>query len=139
MYLPSVGRVYTQYLEEAAEHSAGTHEGGSILVMDDDIMIQDIAASMLSHLGYDVTVCADGTKAVELYTASEKSGAPFGAVIMDLTIPGGLGGKQAAEQILRLYPKACLVVSSGYSNDPIMSNYREYGLQRGYCKAIQYT
>jgi len=68
-----------------------------------------------------------GDEAVEQYNNSMESGTPFLAVIMDLTIPGGLGGKEAAERILSVFPTACLIVSSGYSNDPIMSNYQEYG------------
>jgi two-component system, cell cycle sensor histidine kinase and response regulator CckA len=102
--------------------------------MDDDEMIREIASSMLTHLGYEVTTCVSGEEAIELYKTSMDSGVPFLVVIMDLTIPGGLGGKQAAEQILFLFPKACLVVSSGYSNDPIMSNYREYGFSAAIAK-----
>ena len=134
IHLPSIGKVFTEYQEEVAMQATGEHTGGSILVMDDDEMIRDVASSMLTHLGYEVTICADGEEAVELYKTSMKSGAPFVMAIMDLTIPGGLGGKQAAEQILSLFPKACLVVSSGYSNDPIMSNYREHGFSGAIAK-----
>lgn len=62
------------------------------------------------------------------------SGTPFLAVVMDLTIPGGVGGKQAAERILSQFPNACLIVSSGYSNDPNMSNYRDYGFSGAIAK-----
>ena len=132
--LPSVGKVYTDYQADVAKQATGEHKGGSILVMDDDEMIRDIASSMLTHLGYEVMICAGGEEAVELYKTSMESGLPFLMVIMDLTIPGGLGGKQAAEQILSLFPKACLVVSSGYSNDPVMSNYRDYGFSGAIAK-----
>ncbi len=125
IHLPSIGRAEER--ADAAVELTAEHRGGSILVMDDDQMVRDIASLMLTHLGYEVTLCAGGYEAIELYTASVESGAPFSLVIMDLTIPGGLGGKQAAERILSRFPRACLVVSSGYSNDPIMSNYREYG------------
>jgi two-component system, cell cycle sensor histidine kinase and response regulator CckA len=125
IHLPSMGKAEEQ--ADATVQLRAEHRGGCILVMDDDQMVKDIAMLMLTHLGYEVTVCAEGEGAVELYTASVESGTPFSMVIMDLTIPGGLGGKQAAERILSRFPKACLVVSSGYSNDPIMSNYREYG------------
>jgi CheY-like chemotaxis protein len=95
--------------------------------MDDEEMIRNIASTILTHLGYEVTTCAGGDEAVELYNNSMESGTPFLAVIMDLTIPGGFGGKEAAERILSVFRTACLIVSSGYSNDPIMSNYQEYG------------
>ena len=125
IHLPSMGK--TEEQADAVVELTAEHRGGSILVMDDDQMVKDIASLMLTYLGYEVTLCEEGEEAVELYTASVESGAPFSLVIMDLTIPGGLGGKQAAERILARFPDACLVVSSGYSNDPIMSNYREYG------------
>ncbi len=126
IYLPSVD---TSTLEHLPASSPNSHcqRGASILVMDDEEMIRDIAATMLSYLGYEVTTCTSGEEAVELYKASIASEAPFWAVIMDLTIPGGLGGRQAAEQILAISPQASLIVSSGYSNDPIMANYRDYG------------
>lgn len=102
--------------------------------MDDEEMIRDIAATIFTHLGYEVTTCAGGDEAVELYNNSIESGTPFLAVIMDLTIPGGLGGKEAAEKILSIFPEACLIVSSGYSNDPIISNYKEYGFSGAIAK-----
>jgi two-component system, cell cycle sensor histidine kinase and response regulator CckA len=134
LHLPSIGKVFTEYREDTVEQAPVEYKGGSILVMDDDEMIRAVASSMLTHLGYEVTICAGGEEAVELYKTSVESGAPFEMAILDLTIPGGLGGKQAAEQILSFYPKACLVVSSGYSNDPIMSNYREHGFSGAIAK-----
>ena len=97
-------------------------------------MIRDVAWSMLTYLGYQVTLCTSGEEAIELYKKSLESGAPFSLVIMDLTIPGGLGGKETAEQILSFFPEARLAVSSGYSNDPIMSNYTEYGFSGAIAK-----
>ena len=134
IYLPSIGKASTYYQEETSGQPAGEHIGGSILVMDDDEMIIEVASSMLAHLGYKVTTCSDGEEAIDRYKALMDSDTPFLAVIMDLTIPGGLGGKQAAVQILSQFPNACLIVSSGYSNDPIMSNYREYGFSGAIAK-----
>jgi signal transduction histidine kinase/CheY-like chemotaxis protein len=134
IFLPSLGEVYANFQTDIVTQVKGRHKGGSILVMDDEEMIRDIASSMLTHLGYDVTTCASGDEAVELYKNSIESGSPFLAVIMDLTIPGGLGGKQAAKQIHSLFPNARLIVSSGYSNDPIMSNYQEYGFSSAIAK-----
>ncbi|WP_169309159.1 ATP-binding protein [Desulforhopalus sp. IMCC35007] len=134
IFLPSLGERYAKFQADIATQAKGRHKGGSILVMDDEEMIRDIAASMLTHLGYEVTTCAAGDEAVELYKKSMESGHPFLTVIMDLTIPGGLGGKQAASQIHTLFPNARLIVSSGYSNDPIMSNYQEYGFSGAIAK-----
>ncbi len=125
--MPSIGEPYVDCRTGEATLGSDEHEGGSILVMDDEEMIREIAEAMLTHLGYTVTTCTRGEEAIELYRTSLEAGTPFRAVIMDLTIPGGIGGKQAAEQILSFSPQASLIVSSGYSNDPIMSNYQEYG------------
>ena len=99
----------------------------SILVMDDEAVIRDLAATMLAHLGYEVRVCADGEEAIELYDESLAAAAPYAAVLMDLTVPGGLGGLEASRRILALDGNACLIVSSGYSHDPVMADYRAHG------------
>lgn len=101
----------------------------SVLLMDDEEMIRDLAASMLDHLGYDVVTCADGAKAVEHYAERLSAGTPYDAVIMDLTVPGGMGGVEAAGRILALDAGAGLIVSSGYSHDPIMAEFGRYGFQ----------
>jgi CheY-like chemotaxis protein len=82
---------------------------------------------MLEYLSYEVTACDCGEEAVALYRAAFESGKPFYAALMDMTIPGGMGGKEAAQQIIAIDPAARLILSSGYSNDPIMANHREYG------------
>ena len=133
LFLPSIGKSYTEH-QVATSQNNRPHKGGNILVMDDEEMIRDIAKSMLTHLGYTVTTCTRGEEAIELFRESLESKTPFWAVIVDLTIPGGLGGMQAAEQLLAISPTACLVVSSGYSNDPIMANYQEYGFSAAIAK-----
>ena len=112
-----------------AETAARTDTGAiaSLLVMDDEEMIRDLAAAMLGELGYRVTTCKNGEEAVALYKAAFESGAPHSAVILDLTIPGGMGGEEAARAILAIDQHAQLIVSSGYSNDPIISGFRSYG------------
>ncbi len=127
VYLPSIDQAHTDDQKELTTKAISRHSAGSILVMDDDPLIRDIASEMLTYFGYEVTTCIDGEEAIKLYKASIQSERPFLMCIMDLTIPGGLGGKEAAEQILSAFPEACLVVSSGYSNDHIMANYRRYG------------
>jgi CheY-like chemotaxis protein len=123
-----------QYQAESVTQAPGEQIGGSILVMDDEEIIRDMTAEMLDCLGYQVTTCESGTEAITQYKAAIESGVPFSVVIMDLTIPGGMGGKEAAEQILALDPKACLVVSSGYSNDQIMADYSSYGFSGAMAK-----
>jgi CheY-like chemotaxis protein len=99
----------------------------SVLVLDDEEIIRNLAQAMIECLGYGVTTCATGEEAVELYARARASGTPFLTAIMDLTIHGGMGGKDAAAQILLAYPDARLIVSSGYSDDPVMANHTKYG------------
>jgi two-component system cell cycle sensor histidine kinase/response regulator CckA len=100
---------------------------GRILVMDDEEIIRDMLSKMLSINGYQVELTNDGADAIAKYTEARNSGKPFDAVIMDLTIPGGMGGKEAIKKLLEIDPDAKVIVSSGYSTDPIMSEYKEYG------------
>lgn len=133
LYLPSVDASLGNRTP-SAQQKCCTHRGGSVLVMDDEQMIRDVTTAMLRYLGYAVTTCASGEGAIELYRASMQSGTPYTAVILDLTIPGGMGGKQAAEHLLKIFPDAYLIVSSGYSNDPIMANYQDYGFRGAIAK-----
>jgi CheY-like chemotaxis protein len=89
---------------------------------------------MLKFLGYEVSTASEGTQAVKLYDNSREEGRPFDAVIMDLTIPGGMGGAEAITILRRLDPQIRAIVSSRYSNDPIMANYRDYGFSGVLCK-----
>ncbi len=134
IHLPALGETYSAYQADSVTQTMGEQRGGSILVMDDEEIIRDMTSEMLHHLGYQVATCENGREAIELYNAAIESGTPFSAVIMDLTIPGGMGGKEAAVQILASNPKACLIVSSGYSNDPIMSDYHSYGFSGAIAK-----
>lgn len=98
-----------------------------VLVMDDEEMIGEIACQMLEHLGYEGVHVADGEAAVDEYSRCFKENDPYDAVIMDLTIPGGMGGKEAVGRILEADPGAKVLVSSGYSDDPVMTHYSDYG------------
>lgn len=98
-----------------------------ILIMDDEDMVGEIACQMLMHLGYDTMHLKDGKSAVDEYIRCFENGNPFDIVIMDLTIPGGMGGKEAVVEILAADADAKVIVSSGYSTDPIMTNFSEYG------------
>ncbi len=110
-----------------AQQKTITKGEGRILVLDDEQIVRDVTGTMLKRLGYDVTFAVDGAESVRLYREASESNAPFDVVIMDLTIPGGMGGKEAAQEILETDPAARAIVSSGYSNDPIMSDFRKHG------------
>jgi len=100
---------------------------GRILVMDDEDSIRQVVSSMLNHFGYEVVEARDGKEAVELYHQGHNSGRPYDVVIMDLTVPGGMGGKEAIRKLWEINPSVKAIVSSGYSNDPIMADYKQYG------------
>ncbi|MBJ6802164.1 hybrid sensor histidine kinase/response regulator [Geomonas propionica] len=125
--LPSLERRLQPREPEATLRRGEAPAPLSILVMDDEEVIRQLAEGMLLHLGHQVKTCADGADAVQLYQQALRDGTPFNLVLADLTIPGGMGGREAAQQILALDPQARLVVMSGYSNDPVMANFKEYG------------
>ena len=100
---------------------------GMVLVMDDESMIRQIAGDMLEILGYHAGLAEDGETMLQMYESALKDGVKYDVVLMDLTIPGGMGGKEALEKLLELDPNACAVVSSGYSNDPIMEDPEAFG------------
>ena len=126
IYLPASDKPASQPADEEKRLFIGK---GKILVMDDEEFIRDLAIQMLSKIGYEVTVANGGNQAIEMYRQAQKTGEPFDIVIMDLTIPGGMGGKEAIRKLKKLDPNVKALVSSGYSNDPIMSNFRDYGFQ----------
>jgi CheY-like chemotaxis protein len=101
---------------------------GSILLMDDEEIILEAAGEVLQHLGYTVTWARDGEEAVSLYKKALDD-EPFDIVIMDLTVPGGMGGKDAVQELLKVDPDVKAIVSSGYSTSPIMADYRTYGFK----------
>jgi len=102
---------------------------GRILVMDDEPAVREIAGNMLQFLGYEVEFAREGAEAIELYKKAKKSGKAFDAVILDLTVPGGMGGKEAIRMLLEIDPDVRAIVSSGYSNDPVMSDFKRYGFR----------
>ena len=127
LFLPSTGKTAkgTEICDRTIRNEALS--GGSVLVMDDEEMIRELAAEMLAHLGYQVTTCTSGEETVQKYRVANEGKKPFSFVIMDLTIPGGMGGRECATEILAFHPGARLIASSGYSNDPVIANFRDYG------------
>jgi CheY-like chemotaxis protein len=95
--------------------------------MDDDELVGDIAIQALEELGFEADLARDGTEAIELYKKAMQAGSPYRAVIMDITIPGGMGGKEAIKYLYEIDPQVKAIVSSGYANDPVMAEYKDYG------------
>ncbi len=124
IYLPASGRPLPPPEVFVQTHQAGN---GRVLVMDDERIVREIAAEMLRELGYEVESAEDGAAMIDLYTRALAHGRPFGAVIMDLTIPGGMGGKEAIRELLARDPGVRALVSSGYSNDPVMADFSTHG------------
>jgi PAS domain S-box-containing protein len=110
---------------------------GRIMIMDDEEMIRSLVETALSRIGYEVVLAEDGDEAVLLYQKAKEAGAPIDLIIMDLTIPGGMGGKDAIKKIHKIDPEAKVIVSSGYSNDPVMANFSEYGFCAAMVKPFQ--
>jgi PAS domain S-box-containing protein len=124
LYLPASTGEVPPSCREAEKQHAGC---GRVLFMDDEEIIREVACEILSFLGYGVTLASNGAEAVEEYRMAMESGEPFDAVIMDLTVPGGMGGKEAMKKLREIDGGVKGIVSSGYCNDPILSHYREYG------------
>ena len=114
--------------EETKQDSAQSAQlAGRVLVMDDDDSVRRMIVALLQHYGMDAVGAADGADAVQDYQQALSDGQPFDLTIMDLTVPGGMGGAEAMETLLKIDPDICAIVSSGYSNDPVMANYKDYG------------
>ncbi|WP_319525209.1 ATP-binding protein [uncultured Desulfosarcina sp.] len=111
----------------AAQPEKAISGRGKILVMDDEVMILELAGNMLQHLGYEVDFAEEGETAVHKYKSALASSAPYDAVILDLTIKGGMGGEDTIRQLKEIDPSVKAIVSSGYSENPVVANYADYG------------
>ncbi len=100
-----------------------------ILLMDDDPAILDVATHMLDMMGFKVETTTSGQEAVEVYRKAQRDGDPFDGLILDLTVPGGMGGKETLQELLRIDPEVNALVSSGYANDPVMAEYKRHGFR----------
>lgn len=128
IYLPVAEAVTVETRPEAEEEAEAVPGGGGrILVMDDEETIRMILARSLHQLGYESEFVENGDEAVDLYGKASDDGKRFDAVIMDLVVPGGMGGVEAAREILKTAPNARLIISSGYSDDPVMTSPAQYG------------
>ncbi|MBN2705139.1 MAG: PAS domain S-box protein [Deltaproteobacteria bacterium] len=128
-YLPSSG--VPRKKVAAAGRSLSEKAGppairGRVLVMDDDLAIREVVGGMLELLGYDAVTVPDGESLLEVYR-NLAPGEKFSAVLMDLSIPGGMGGREAVKRLRKLEPKVKVIVSSGYCQDPVMADFKAYG------------
>jgi PAS domain S-box-containing protein len=132
---PGKGTVFHIYLHistrppvQRKTHLSPLEKGtGRILAMDDEPAIRAVLAAMLRHLGYEIITVSEGSEAIAEYRNAFQNGHRYDVVIMDLTVPGGLGGLEVVRELLQFDPSVKAIVSSGYSSDPIMSEYRAYG------------
>ena len=124
IYLPAVDRKISPSPEVKMKLYSGK---GKILVMDDEDLVREVVGKMVEYLGYEANLARDGAEAISIFAEAQKSGQPFDAVILDLTVPGGMGGKEAMENLLKIDPKVKAIASSGYSDDPVMAEFHKYG------------
>jgi PAS domain S-box-containing protein len=125
IYLPSMNLEKPE--EKIVEKRFPQKSHLKVLVMDDETMIRELATEMLDMLGHKPESVYGGEQALERYAGAMASGDPYDLVVMDLTIPNGMGGKEAIVELLKLDPAARVIVSSGYSNDPVMGDFRKFG------------
>lgn len=135
---PGIGTTFTVYLPALPHQQPPSrppvqpqplNRRGKILVMDDDEIIRDVTAHILRRLNYQAAFAQDGRQAIELYQQARQQGQPFDAVILDLTVPHGLGGKETIQELLQIDPQVKAIVSSGYSNDPVVSDFEQFGFR----------
>jgi DNA-binding NtrC family response regulator len=103
--------------------------GGRVLIMDDQESIRRLLGKMLNLMNCECGFAENGHAAVEIYRNAMEKGRPYDLVVMDLTIPGGMGGKDTLAALLEIDPDVKAVIASGYVNDPVMANYTEYGFK----------
>jgi CheY-like chemotaxis protein len=105
----------------------GVTSKGKILLMDDEQIILDVTLEVLRFLGYEVQFARDGAEAIALYTKEKDAGEPFDVVILDLSVPEGMGGRDAIVKLKELDPGVKAIVSSGFTGDPCVTDYASFG------------
>lgn len=129
VYIPASHKHVPSENRQPDTHHVGR---GYVLIMEDEETIREVTGEMLSHFGYEVAFARDGAEALALYQHAKDAGRPFDVLVMDLTIPGGMGGKETIKRLLELDPQARAIVASGYANDPIIAEFKQYG----FCERI---
>jgi len=140
IYLPASEKfVCCQVKSSTEKDSVSFSAKGRVLIMDDEEIVRQVLGCMLSKIGYVPEFAVNGEQAIEKYKEAYLKSDPFHLVIMDLTIPGGMGGKETVEKLRSFDPCLKAIVSSGYSNDPIMANYKQFGFDGVVPKPIIYN
>ena len=129
MHLPASASLKSSPPHKAATERPQGETRATVLLMDDDAAILDVVSTMLRRTGYEAEGATGSEHAVELYRRSAEAGRPFDAVILDLTIPGGPGGKETVREILKIDPEAVVIASSGYTADPAMADCSAFGFK----------
>jgi PAS domain S-box-containing protein len=129
LYLPAFESQRLPETKQPVAECSTKEQPARLLVMDDEEIVRDVVTEMLKESGFSVETAPDGKQAIEMYKQSLDAGESFDVVIMDITIPGGISGKEAIKDILEIDPEARAIVSSGYADDPVMANFAEYGFK----------
>jgi len=129
LYLPGSPEKQVTVADEKSMPEVDFLGSGNVLIMDDEEIVREVAGEIIQHLGFEADFAIDGNEAIEKYSHAMKNGSPYAVVIMDLTVPGGMGGGEAIKKLLEMDPQAKAIVSSGYSNNPIMANFSKFGFK----------
>jgi PAS domain S-box-containing protein len=135
IYLPASEQSLISVKEE--EKQTQSAKKSTILVMDDEEQVRNIIEAMLGQLGHSVVLAKDGSETIRIFKEAMESDTPVDLIIMDLTIPGGMGGRETVQKILEIDSEAKAIVASGYSNDPVMANFEDYGFCGSLVKPFQ--
>jgi two-component system, cell cycle sensor histidine kinase and response regulator CckA len=127
IYLPAAAAQPATSEKIAAAQPLALSGRGRILLMDDDPAVGEVGAELLEFLGYEAELAADGRQALEIYQKAKQQGEPFTAVILDLIIPAGMGGRETMELLRKFDPEVKAIVSSGYARDLVLENFKDYG------------
>jgi PAS domain S-box-containing protein len=134
IYLPASEQPLSAALGEESAPLAGE---GKVLFLDDEPSIREFVGKMLTRFGYEVECVQEGIEAIECYRKAQEAGRPFDVVVLDLTVPGGVGGKDVLRKLREINPQIKAIVCSGYSNDPILADFKVYGFSERVAKPYQ--
>jgi signal transduction histidine kinase/CheY-like chemotaxis protein len=137
MWIPAAEAAPQPKSKEAAPAQSPANK--RILLMDDEETIRSVGMRVLKRLNYDATAVADGAECIKAYRDALAAGRPFDVVIMDLTVPGGMGGIKTVAELRQIDPRVRAIVSSGYSKDPVLANFRDYGFRAVVAKPYEVT
>jgi CheY-like chemotaxis protein len=132
---PGVGTRFEVYLPASSNEAVVTiaprneitRRTGRVLIMDDEDMVAEVAQEMYESLGYTVKRACNGDEAIRMFSDAEQTGEPFDLVVLDLTVPGGMGGAECVKYIREMRNDVAVIVSSGYADDSVLARYRDYG------------